>query len=187
MGLITRQFTSWAEDTATASYTVDDVAHLVVSVQWDNPSGEGQLLFPGLNMGTLASDVGPGEVTELELAHGIGVPLTVGQPLTLEDNDGNAGAFTVAAPVTVGDTVIPVNPVTLDVAISAAAGPMAPLPTIPAPASGDTATLPDFYGGGSVGSTDSVDFTPLGIPSRTQTGLHGVQEVFPGGIGAGGV
>lgn len=168
-------------DLGSVSYQWDDTVAAgfpfgkLTAFTWANGSAIPEQVTLTLRPGALASSVAVGTVTSLPLAAGSACPVPVGTQVQLSSGP---TVFTVATAVKVGDTAIAVTSQSNPSLIPAGTLLFCPLPAITIPASGQTAPLPAFYGGGTVGSSGSVNLTPLAVPMMQITS-HGLNFVVP--------
>ena len=182
MATVTKQWCSWDSDEGTVSYSYDDTVSAgfphgkLTAFVWANSSVDQQLITITLEPGTTASDLS-GSVTSIPLAAATLTPTPNGATVAI------AGVnFTASGNSPTGSTSITVTAQDPGTTIPAGSQVEVPLPTLTIPASGGTATLPVFYGGGTVNSSGSVSVSGFGVPMQQITTPHGTFVAIPANL-----
>lgn len=177
MATVTKQWCSWDADAGTVSYQFDDTVATgfphgkLTAFTWANGSSNLQLITMTLEPGVTSADIPAGTVTSIPVAAGLKTPVVSGTPI----NVGGA-SFTASGNEAVGATSIAVQSQVIGVLIPSGSQVENPLPSVTIPASGQTAPLPAFYGGGQVGSNGSVSVASANVPMQQITS-HGINFV----------
>lgn len=180
MATITKQWCAWDADTGKVSYQFDNTVSTgfpfgkLTALTWTNSSANQQLITITLEPGVTSADIPAGTVTSIPVAAGLKAPISNGQPVVV-----GGVTFTASANGAVGATSIAVQSQAVGALIPSGSQVEQPLPAVTIPASGQTAPVPAFYGGGNVGSTGSVSVAAAGVPMIQVTTPHGTFVTVP--------